>query len=123
MSLPWIVGLRSVALVVPALAQAEPFYTQVWNLEVAARKDDALYLRGTGGDHHLLALHAGGDLPQLRQVTLRARSFEALGRVAEAGARAGGTIVSPLAPLARNPAGGTGLTLRDPHGRVIQVVH
>ena len=123
MSSAWIEGLRSVALNVPDLAQAERFYTQVWNLEVAARKDDALYLRGTGGDHHLLALHAGGDLPQLRQVTLRARSLEALERVAEATARAGGTIVAPIAPLTKDPAGGTGLTLRDPHGRVIQVVY
>jgi catechol 2,3-dioxygenase len=105
------------------LAQAEHFYTQVWNLEVAACKDDALYLRGTGGDHHLLALHAGGDLPQLRQVTLRTRGFEALEQVAEAAARAGGTIVLPIAPLTKDPAGGTGLTLRDPHGRVIQVVY
>ncbi len=123
MSSPWIEGLRSVDLNVPDLAQAEHFYTQVWNLEVAAREDDALYLRGTGSDHHLLALHAGGDVPQLRQVSLRARSPEALERVAEAAARAGGTIVSAIAPLANDPAGGTGLTLRDPHGRVIQVVH
>jgi len=123
MSSPWIEGLRSVALNVPDLAQAEHFYTRVWNLEVAACKDDALYLCGTGGDHHLLALHAGGDLPQVRQVTLRARGFAALEQVAEAAARAGGTLVSPMAPLTKDPAGGTGLTLRDPHGRIIQVVY
>ena len=38
MSSPWIEGLRSVALNVPDLAQAETFYTQVWNLQVAHRK-------------------------------------------------------------------------------------
>ena len=123
MSSPWIEGLRSVALNVPDLAKAEDFYTRVWNLDVAERQDDALFLRGTGSDHHLLALYAGGDLPQLRQVILRARSFQALEQVAGAAARAGGTIVSPIAPLTNDPAGGTGLTLRDPHGRVIQVVH
>ena len=56
MSSPWIEGLRSVALNVPDLAKAEDFYTRVWNLDVAERQDDALFLRGTGSDHHLLAL-------------------------------------------------------------------
>lgn len=123
MSSPWIEGLRSVALNVPDLAKAETFYTQVWHLEVAHRKDDAIYLRGTGSDHHLLALYAGGAVPQLRQVTLRARSAEALQAIAAAVPRAGGRILSPIAPLPKNPAGGTGLTLRDPHGRIFQVVH
>lgn len=123
MSSPWIEAVRSVALNVPDLAQAEAFYTQVWNLEVTHRKDGALYLCGSGDDHHLLALYAGGPVPQIRQVTLRARSADALQAVAEAVPRAGGRIVSPITTLDRNPAGGTGLTLCDPHGRILQVVH
>jgi catechol 2,3-dioxygenase len=123
MNSPWIEGLRSVALNVPDLAKAESFYTEVWRLEVAHRKEGAVYLRGSGTDHHLLALYAGGEQPQLRQVTLRARSAEALQAVAEAAPRAGATIISPIAPLVKNPAGGTGVTLRDPHGRIFQVVH
>jgi catechol-2,3-dioxygenase len=123
MSSPWIAGLRSVALAVPDLARAESFYIEVWHLDVAHRQDDALYLRGTGSDHHLLALHAGGAVPQLRQVSLRARSAEALQAVADAVPRAGGAILSPIAALTDDPAGGTGLTFRDPHGRIFQVVH
>lgn len=123
MSSLWIEGVRSVALNVPDLARAETFYTQVWHLSVAHRSDNALYLRGSGSDHHLLALYAGGDTPQIRQVTLRARSADALQAVADAVPRAGGQIVSPIGALTKNPAGGTGLTLRDPHGRVFQVVH
>ncbi len=123
MSSPWIEGVRSVALNVPDLVQAETFYTQVWHLAVAHRSEHAIYLRGSGTDHHLLALYAGGAEPQIRQVTLRARSADALQAVAEAVPRAGGQIVSPIGPLTKNPAGGTGLTLRDPHGRVFQVLH
>ncbi|MBH1962683.1 MAG: VOC family protein [Comamonadaceae bacterium] len=123
MSSPWIEAVRSVAMNVPDLAKAEAFYTEVWGLDVAHRSEKSIYLRGTGTDHHLIALYAGGSEPQIRQVTLRARSLDALSAVAEAVPRAGGTIVSPIGPLTRNPAGGTGLTLRDPHGRVIQVVH
>ena len=83
MSSPWIEGLRSVALDVPDLERAETFYTEVWRLSVAARGPDAIYLRGTGADHHLLALHAARHA-RIRHVTLRARSAEALAAVAEA---------------------------------------
>ncbi|MCE3272599.1 MAG: glyoxalase [Ramlibacter sp.] len=122
MSSPWIEGLRSVALEVPDLAQAETFYTQVWQLEVASRDAGALYLRGSGSDAYLLALHSGGPVPRIRDVTLRARSAAALAQVAERVQPAGGRIVSQPAPL-QDPAGGTGFTLRDPHGRLFQVVH
>lgn len=120
---PFIQGLRSVALNVPDLARAEDFYVNVWHLVVAHRAPGALYLRGSGGDAYLLSLHQGGTVPQLRHVTLRARSDDALRRIAPRVQAAGGTIVSPVQLLQDDPAGGTGLVLRDPHGRVIQVVH
>lgn len=119
---PWIVALRSVALNVPDLAAAEVFYTRVWHLSVVARVPDALYLRGTGSDHHLLALHRGSGTPQIRHVTLRARSAEALAAIADAALRAGGSVLAPPGRIA-DPAGGIGLMIRDPDGRVIQVVH
>jgi len=78
MKSPWIAALRSVALTVPDLAQAERFYTDVWHLQVVAREAGALYFAGSGADHHLLALHEKAGLPTIRQVTLRARSAEAL---------------------------------------------
>ena len=122
MSSPWIEGLRSVALEVPDLAQAETFYTQVWHLQVASRGDGVLYLRGSGSDAYLLALHQGGPVPRIRHVTLRARNAASLGAIGEKVQAAGGRILSPLGPL-QDPAAGTGLTLRDPHGRIFQVVH
>ena len=84
MKSPWIEALRSVALTVPDLAAAERFYTEVWRLDVAAREAGVLYLRGSGADHHLLALHEQPGTPQIRQVTLRARSLAALQAIAEA---------------------------------------
>lgn len=124
MSSPSIEGLRSVALYVPDLAKAEAFYTRTWNLDVAHRADGVLYLRGSGSDDYLLALHPGdGDVPQIRQVTLRARSRAALDDIARQVAEAGGTVLAPPHELARDPAGGIGLKFKDPHGRVFQVVH
>jgi catechol 2,3-dioxygenase len=121
MASPWIAALRSVALNVPDLEVAEAFYTRIWHLDVAARREAALYLRGTGSDAYLLSLHAAAQV-QIRAVTLRARSEAALGEIAAATVRAEGRVVSPIAPL-DDPAGGIGLTLRDPHGRLFEVVH
>jgi catechol-2,3-dioxygenase len=119
---PWIAALRSVALELPDLARAEAFYTEVWRLEVSARSEHAIYLRGSGADQHLLALHAGSGAPRVRHVTLRARSAGALREVANATLRAGGEVLAPIAPL-EDPAGGIGITIRDPDGRRFQVVH
>lgn len=122
MKSPWISGLRSVALNVPDLAAAERFYTDVWRLDVAARARDALYLRGSGADHHLLALHQAGGTPQVRQVTLRARSAAAMDAIASATSAAGG-VVERAACAATDPAGGQSLLIRDADGRRYEVVH
>lgn len=122
MKSPWIESLRSVALNVPDLARAEVFYTSVWHLQVVSRALGAVFLRGTGADHHLLSLHPGGAAAQVRQVTLRARSADALQSIAAATVKAGGTVLEAPGPL-HGPAGGHGLLLRDPDGRVFRIAH
>jgi catechol 2,3-dioxygenase len=119
---PWIAGLRSATLTVPDLAAAEDFYTRVWQLAVAARGDGALYLRGSGADHHLLALHEAPGTPRLRHLSLRARSAEALAAIAQAAPGAGGLVERAIA-AATDPAGGQALRIRDASGRTIEIVH
>ena len=126
MKSPWIAALRSVALTVPDLAQAERFYTEVWRLAVAARGSGWLLLHGSGADHHLLALHEQPGPPLIRQVTLRARNAAALTAVAEATPSAGGVVERPIGPACDrdgDAAGGQSLIVRDPHGRRYEVVH
>jgi catechol 2,3-dioxygenase len=121
MKSPWISGLRSVALTVPDLAAAETFYTQTWKLDIAFRGDGVLYLRGSGTDHHLLALHAATGTPRLLKVTLRARSAAALDAIAQATPNAGGRVEQAVA-AATDPAGGQALVIRDGDGRRIEIV-
>ena len=122
MKSPWIRGLRSVALTVPDLAAAEAFYTRTWNLAVADRGEGALYLRGSGEDHHLLALHAAEGTPQILKVTLRARCAAALEAVAAATVAAGGVVERGVQP-ATDPSGGLALVIRDADGRRFEIVH
>jgi len=122
MSSTRISALRSVSLDVPDLAAAERFYTSTWHLDVALRADRALYLRGTGADPHVLALHEGAGAPAVRHVTFRARSARALDDIARAAPAAGGRIVRPVAAAA-DPAGGQAVAIADPHGRVFEVVY
>ena len=122
MSSPWIANLRSVALNVPDLAKAVSFYTDVWRLQIVSRYRGAVYLRGSGPDHHLLALHGGSAQAQIRHVTLRARSVDALALISQACVQAGGAVVSAAAP-SPDPAGGQALVIRDQDGRLFQIVH
>lgn len=115
-------ALRSVALNVPDLAAAEHFYTTVWHLQVAARSDEVIYFRGTGADHHLLALHQGQGPAKIRCVTLRARDRLALDAVASAALASGGKVLQPVAQVTE-PGGGMAVTVADPDGRVFQLVH
>ncbi len=122
MKSPWIQALRSVALTVPDLSAAEVFYTQVWRLAVVERSPGVLYLRGSGADHHLLALHQRPGTPQILKVTLRARNAEALAAIAAAAPAAGG-VVEQAPAAAQDPAGGQAVRIRDAQGRRYEVVH
>lgn len=120
MKSPWIQALRSVAFDVPDLAAAEAFYTATWRLEVADRAPGVVYFRGSGSDHHLLALHQHDGAPRLRLVTLRARSEAALDAIAEATVAAGGRV--DARGRATDAAGGERLVIVDGDGRRFEVV-
>ena len=115
-------ALRSVALNVPDLAVAEHFYTTIWHLDVVAKTEQAIYFRGTGSDHHLLALHQADGPAQIRCVTLRARDASSLEPIAQAAVDAGGRVLQPLSPVTE-PGGGVSISVVDPDGRIFEVVH
>ncbi len=117
-----ISALRSVALTVPDLTLAEDFFTRTWHLQVVARTNNALYFRGAGSDHHLLALHHAPGAARILHITLRARSLNALSLAAQKTVSAGGHVLAPTAPLTE-PGGGHAITLADPDGRVFRLVY
>jgi catechol 2,3-dioxygenase len=112
-------GLRSVDLVVPDLVRAADFYTATWGLFPVASSHRSLWLRGTGGDAQILALHAGGA-PAMRSMTFRATDGAALEAVAVR-ARARGHRLDRTAAL-DEPGGGAALLVDDGAGRTVRLV-
>jgi catechol 2,3-dioxygenase len=113
-------ALRGIAIGVPDLALAETFYTETWHLAVVARTDDAVYLRGTGEAHHVLALHRG-DRADVRSVDFNVPSRASLDQLVEAIPANGGRIVAGPQAVTE-PGGGTELIAQDPQGRVLRFI-
>jgi catechol 2,3-dioxygenase-like lactoylglutathione lyase family enzyme len=95
----------------PDLDRMEAFL-QAFGLHRAARTADALYMRGTGDSHHVHVTHAGE--PAFLGLAFQAGSRADLERLAAAtGARVEKTD---------EPGGGEVVHLKDPDGRVVDVV-
>jgi catechol-2,3-dioxygenase len=116
-----VIALRSVDLDTTDLKRSEKFYSDVWGLEVVERMTDRIYLRATGSDHHVLALHAAPRVA-LRSVTFRANEAADLDKLASAARSFGCEILEAPAP-SHEPGGGTMLVLREPQGGVLRFVH
>jgi catechol 2,3-dioxygenase-like lactoylglutathione lyase family enzyme len=113
-----LTGLRSVELGVTDVAAAARFYTEVWGLTQVAASGDAVYLRGTGAPHHLVALHRR-PRAELLGITFHAESRGDIDALHARLKRAEAGPVEPLAPIAE-PGGGYGFAFKDPEGRIFR---
>jgi len=65
-------GLRAIELEVADVARGADFFTRVWNLQACDGHDGAVYLRGTGAYHHILALHPAEQVTRVRRIVFDA---------------------------------------------------
>lgn len=114
-----IVAIRSVEFGVPDIARAEVFYTRTWGLRVCARHGEIVYLRASGNDHHVLALHSHPSA-EILSVSFRVESEASLRRIADAITPAGGQVIAPVAPNPE-PDGGVVLKIVTPEGFVLRL--
>jgi catechol 2,3-dioxygenase len=116
-----VTALRSVDLGTPDLDRSVKFYGDVWGLEPVARAAGAVYLRASGSDHHVVALHPS-ERPELRAVTFRVADPSDFATIAANAAAEGATLISPPKPN-EAPDGGTVMALRGPEGGLLRFVH
>jgi catechol-2,3-dioxygenase len=112
--------LRSVHLRTTALSESVDFYTEVWGLRVTDRGDGgSAWLRGTGEEHHALALSAA-DRNGLESISFAVDSPREVDDAARALEKRGVPLLESPGPIDR-PGGGYGLRFCDPEGRVIEI--
>ncbi len=113
-----VTSIRSVELGVPDVARAEAFYCGVWGLTVADRQGQVVYLRATGADHHVLALHPH-TRTEILSVSFRVKDAQALEQIAARALAACGRVLAAAAPNPE-PDGGLVMKLASPEGYVLR---
>jgi len=97
---------------VPDLDRMEVFLND-FGMQRSARTETALYMRGTDAQHHVHVTHLGE--PAFLGLAFHAASRDDLSTLARAG---GGKV-----ELLDEPGGGEAVHLRDPDGRIVDVVY
>jgi len=115
-----VIGVRSVELGVRDLNQSATFYKDVWGLDEVAAEGNALYLRGTGRDHHLLALREQGKA-SLLTVDFAAADRETVDQLHAKTKGYGVTVFGDPAPRTATEGGGYGFKFHTPDGLPIRI--
>ncbi len=110
-----VTAVRSVEFGVCDVQAAAAFYAGVWNLDAVAADNGSRYFRGTGPEHHILALHRR-DAPALIRVNLAAPDRRAVDRLYGRLSARNVPSIDPPAALS-SPGGGYGFAFRDIEGR------
>jgi catechol 2,3-dioxygenase len=107
--------IRGIDLAVRDLAASVDFYSRLWGLAEVSREEGAVYLRATGTEHHVLALHEGPRIALLGAVF--AAPNKAVVDVLHAKAVAfGADVIDTPHPLPATAGGGYGFSFRTPDG-------
>lgn len=116
---PAVTAVRSVELGVFDVNASAAFYQETWLLEEVARTGSAVYLRGAGPEHHLLAIHGGRPFGLVR-VNLAAPDRATVDALHDLLARRAVVVHAPRD--LDEPGGGYGFAFADGEGREFRVV-
>ena len=113
-------GIRSVDLGVPDLEATKQFYQAVWGLKEVSREGGSLYMRATGKDHHVLALHQA-PRAQLMSINLAAPDRASVDGLHAKALALGSTVLEVPRALSAAAGGGYGFSLQSPEGQTVRV--
>lgn len=115
-----VTAVRSIVLGVPDLAASRSFYVDIWGLTPVIERGDAIFLRGTGPYHHVLALVRHGK-PEVLELDLLADNRDAVDALHAQVSGTAATRISAPAPR-EAPGGGYGFSFVDPEGRTVNII-
>ncbi|HTV38094.1 MAG TPA: VOC family protein [Xanthobacteraceae bacterium] len=110
-----VTGVRSIELGVRDLRQSTDFYTKAWALEEVGAESDAVHLRATGGEHHVLTLREQPKAALLR-VNFAAPDRAAVEALCAKAKSYGIKVSGDPAPLSAADGGGYGFRFETPEG-------
>ena len=110
-----VTAVRSVELGVRDVEAASGFYGGTWHLDPVAEDNGSRYFRGTGPEHHILALHQRGE-PALIRIDLAAPDKRSVDSLHERLSSLGLPEVGAPEELS-GPGGGYGFAFVDVEGR------
>ncbi|HEX4192703.1 MAG TPA: VOC family protein [Stellaceae bacterium] len=115
-----VTAVRSITLGVSDLAASKAFYTGIWGLTPALERADAVFLRGTGPYHHVLAL-TQHVTPQVLEIDLLADDRAAIDALHR---QVSDSAATQLTAPGRHdaPGGGYGFSFVDPDGRRVNIL-
>src|SRR5690349_3920711 len=110
-----VTGLRSIELGVSDLNASSDFYQKVWGLEEVVSEGDAVHLRGTGAEHHVVTLRQRPK-PMLIAVHFAASDRNAVTELNAKAKAYGAEGVAAPEELPRSAGGGFGFRFKTPEG-------
>lgn len=113
-------GLRGVELAVFDLKETSSFYSNAWGLEEVATANGSMFMRASGSEHHVLAIH------QRPRAGLVAINFSAEDRGVVDGLHAkarglGVVVLEAPHELSAVAGGGYGFSVRTPEGQTLTI--
>jgi len=115
-----VTGVRSIELGVRSLNESVSFYNKAWGLQGVAAEGNAVHMRGTGTDHHLLTLREQGK-PSLIAVDFAAVDRAAVNQLHAQAKGYGVEVMGEPAPLPAISGGGYGFKFRTPDGLPLRI--
>ena len=116
---PGVSAVRSVEFGVRDLDVSAAFYRERWLLDEVARDGSSAWFRGTGAEHHLLAIHAGKPFGVVR-INLAASDRARVDALHRALLAAGVTVLHAPREL-DEPGGGYGFAFDDGERREFRI--
>ncbi len=110
-----VTSVRSIELGVRDLQQSADFYTKAWALEEVGAEGDAIHLRGTGSEHHLLTIRERPK-PALLGVNFAAPDRAAVDALYAKAKSYGVKVSGDPAPMPGSSGGGYGFRFETPEG-------
>jgi catechol-2,3-dioxygenase len=115
-----ITHLRRVGITAKDPVALARFYEDVWGLRTVGQQDGAVYLRGAGSEHHILAIYPG-QRSSVRNISLGLAERDAVDEAHRDLSQRRGISVLSAPKVIGEPGGGYGFRLTDVDGRFIEL--